>query len=373
MWINSLPIYILYYFFPFVSILCKQMGMELPNYEPFWILLLVVSPFIACKWSIKKRHFIFLSVVMIAILFKYVVPILYVSDDRIVYRALIMDGKWFIYLLWVVLWINLIGYPPVKVFYKAGIFFSKLFIIYSIFLFVKNGLDIRPGIIDEANYDGLMILIPFCFVKTVKGCLKDYIIVILATLCTGSRTGIVSLVFVLSIIVLDTRPKLIGLFVPLVIGLVISIFTFRGFKSIETIDRYVFFEQAAVYFQHTDINKILFGTFPGVSLNMPVLRSFGWYIREFEGKNDIIGIFPFYFHSTYIRLAMTWGLPTLFSILVYLVVVFFRVRYLPLKLLIAIVLLQSVALSTMTLTNVSAILFLSIFAAINARKQLCNY
>lgn len=368
MYLCNLPIYILYYIFPFISIFFIQLGFGNPNYEFFWVSLLILSPWLSTQWEIDKKHFFLLLIISIAFFLKYIIPYTYIKED-IVLRALVMDGKWIIYVILSILWVNFTKTPSIKTLYSAGIFFSKVYIIYSILLFIKQGISVRPSIIGEANYDGLLILIPFCFIKETKGRFKDYLLFSIATLCTGSRTGIITLFILLTIITLKSRPKLVLLFIPIIISLIIGIFTFRGFSSIESIDRFVFFSQAFAFFQNTDWKNLLFGAYPGTSLNMPVLDSFGWYIGEFEGKNNIVGIFPFYFHSTYIRLAMTWGIPFLSFFLLYLVIKLLKNKYLPIKLLITIILLQSISLSTMTLTNVSFILFLAILIAIKANKS----
>lgn len=366
---NHFPIYSVYYCFSCISFILRVWGIQ-PNYEPYWILLFIIMPFVASNRMINKQNLLFLFVILIAFTLKYILPFLYVSMSDIAYRALLIDGKWIIYILLVVLWGEFVGYPSIRVLYRAGVFFSKIFIVFSILRFATVGLNIRPGLIGEANYDGLLILIPFCFIKSMQGGFKDYIVFFIGTLCTGSRTGIVCMFVLLTIIIGETRPKFMCFFIPIVIGFIVAIFTFRGFNSIESIDRYIFYEQAITYFQNADVNSILFGSFPGTKFDMPVLNSFTWYISKFEGENNINGIFPFYFHATYIRLAMTWGLPILFFIILCVIFRYFKIKYLPLRLLIIVALLQSVALSVLTLVNVSAILFFAIFMAIRASKTV---
>ena len=108
---------------------------------------------------------------------------------------------------------------------------------------------------------------------------------------------------------------------------------------------------------------------PGIGLDISVLNEFSWVVDVFEENNDIIGVFPFYFHATYIRMALTWGVPFLFISLLYLLVCFFSIQYLPLKLFVLIVILFSTSLSILTLTNVSFVLFLSLFIMLDIKRK----
>lgn len=149
----------------------------------------------------------------------------------------------------------------------------------------------------------------------------------------------------------------------------VFIFIFRGYSSIETIDRYAFFYQVIIFFQSSDLNTFLFGVYPGIGLDISVLNEFSWVVDVFEENNDIIGVFPFYFHATYIRMALTWGVPFLFISLLYLLVCFFSIQYLPLKLFVLIVILFSTSMSILTLTNVSFVLFLSLFIMLDIKRK----
>lgn len=365
--LRDFPIQVLFYVLALWSVFFQLLGIDVPNFESVWLLLLFLLPFLSIKRSFNLRHFLFVFILFVVVVIKYLVPVFFVHQDFIS-RALIMDLKWLIYLLFAIGWVNLIGYPSERTLYKSGLFFAILYIIHSVCCWTLHGNFVRPYIFGEANYDGLLMLIPFCFIREVKPRWIDYVVFFIATLCTGSRTGLVTFFTLLLTMSIYVRPKLLILLIPVSVGLVFWTFMQRNFTSIDAIDRYVFFAQAFIFFQYSDWDTIIFGVFPGVSLDMPILDSFEWYIEKFEGKNNIIGIFPFYFHSSYIRLAMTWGLPLVLIIIVGSCRLFFRTKYLPLKLLIILALLQSISLSTLTLTNVSVLFFLALLMALRSHK-----
>lgn len=366
--LKDLPIYLVYYIFPFISIPFRILENRGVNYEIIWILLFLVST-LCVNRMMKKNFLIILLCLFFIVVYKYVYPFFYISGEDVYLKALIIDGKWIFYLILALLWVNNIGLPRKETLYNAGVFFSKIFIIYSMYIFSVWGYDARPGILGEANYDGLLMLLPFCFINDMGGKYKDYILFFVAIVCTGSRTGIIAVLFLVLLILKYKCPKFLIVAVPVVLSLMVFIFIFRGYSSIETIDRYAFFYQAIIFFQSSDLNTFLFGVYPGIGLDISVLNEFSWVVDVFEENNDIIGVFPFYFHATYIRMALTWGVPFLFISLLYLLVCFFSIQYLPLKLFVLIVILFSTSLSILTLTNVSFVLFLSLFIMLDIKRK----
>lgn len=368
--LKNIPIYLVCYIFPLISIPFLLQGYDRIDYEIVWIVLFFISA-LCMNRMIKKNVFVILLCLFFAVLFKYICPLI-VQYNQVYFRALMIDGKWIVYLVLTLLWVNNIGYPSEKVLYKAGVFFSKIFIMYSIYCYCKFGFDARPGVLGEANYDGLLMLIPFCFIEDMGGKFKDYFLFFIAVLCTGSRTGVIAILLLILMILKSKHPKSIILFLPIVVSLIIAIFIFRNYSSMENIDRYVFFYQAIVFFFDSDLKTFLFGVYPGIGMDITIINGFNWVVNVFEDSNDIVGVFPFYFHATYIRMALTWGVPFLIIALFSVLTCFFRVKYLPLKLIILILLLYSFTLSVLTLTNMSIMFFLSVFMMIRINRSLNN-
>ena len=128
----------------------------------------------------------------------------------------------------------------------------------------------------------------------------------------------------------------------------------RGITDINDVDRFIFFAQFFEYVKDSSWSSVLLGVFPGQAMSfVEVLPSFEWYISKFENMNNILGCYSFYFHSTYIRLAIVWGLPLVIGLIVLLVRIYMKTSYLPMKQLIVLFLIQSISLSSLTLATVS--------------------
>lgn len=365
--INDYPIKLLFYVFPFISIISFFIGIRIVNYDIFWIAFFLFIIINCRKFKIIKGHYYFLLTILLLTFIKYIIPIPFIKD--IYAKALIMDAKWIIYLIISILWVNRFGFPNISVIYKGGIFFAKLYILFSIYIFLVYGFDRRFGILNEANYDGFMILIPFCFIQEMKGTKKEYLIFIIATLCTLSRTGIACLLIITFYQILKTKPYYIIFAFPLLLLAVAGAFMLRGGHSSNNLDRFLFFAQAYMFFSENGLSSICLGSIPGKSLDMSIIPAFQWHIDTFENMHNIKGIFPFYFHSAYLRIALTWGLPITLITITAIILTFFKSPTIGLKKLCILILIQSISLSTLTLANVSILLFLTFLSAIKKRNM----
>lgn len=369
---KELPVYVMFYVFPILSFISRINEDGAINYDPFWIgmlALLLLKLLLRGYLQLKKQHAIFLLILLFFVALKYIVPWGYNNDLYL--KASMMDGKWVIYIVFTILWVNLYGYPTVEKMYKAGVFFSIVYIIKAL-LTLATGNDLsREGLLLEANYDGFMILIAYCFSTEVKNKKKWEIgVLLLATFLTLSRTGFASLFAIWIIKSLKRNIFLILLIVPVIMVIIHYGISMRGTASVENLDRFVYWEQAFVAFKHEDVWEYILGNTPGRSLEMPVIPGFAWTIGLFEEMRNLRGIYPFMFHSTYLRLAFTWGIPVAILFVAYLVKKFVKAKYTPLKLLCLITLIQCFSLSALTLPNVSILLFLSFMIALKKDAEL---
>jgi hypothetical protein len=153
--------------------------------------------------------------------------------------------------------------------------------------------------------------------------------------------------------------------IPILLVLVLIGFSLRGAQSAEHLDRFMYWEQAFILFYNSDPIHLLCGFTPGKALDMDVLPDFQWTIDMFDEARGIDGIFPFMFHSAYLRIAITWGIPMAVAYAMTLLIKFFRTKNVPLRELCMITLIQGFSLSTLTLPNVSILLFLCFFMTKN--------
>lgn len=227
----------------------------------------------------------------------------------------------------------------------------------------------REGILMESNYDGFMILMGFCLIDKYKGSKIDWLIFIFATLLTFSRTGLVAMILMLIYRAVRRNILYIVPLVPIFIGFIFLVVYFRGHESIENFDRFVFYNQAFVYFSETSIWNVLLGSTPGVSLKMSIDGVFQWYIDVFEDLRNLRGIYPFYFHSTYLRLALTWGILGFLAYSFFFIYKFLSSKIISMRYFCLLILVQSISLSVLTLQNVSVLFFMMLLLLISEEKK----
>ena len=105
----------------------------------------------------------------------------------------------------------------------------------------------------EANYDGYMILMVYCFSDVVKG--KKWwwnAIIILTTLLTFSRTGWASFFAIMALKLFKKNILYVILLTPIVLVLIEVGADLRG-ESVQNMDRFVYWKQAIIYFRETSV------------------------------------------------------------------------------------------------------------------------
>ena len=366
---REFPFWAMFCLFPFISIITwVTKGQDIVNYDLFWIpftaLLCVYTVFQVKSWSKKYTKYIFLFATLC--LLKYVIPI---GGGHISLNASLMDGKWFVYLLATALWIYNFGTPRIDRVYRYCIFFCCIYICKALYMIATGTLS-RAGVLMEANYDGFMVLMIYCFSCVVKDKKKwwDWLI-ILTTLLTFSRTGWASLFVIFCYRIFKKNILYLLLLLPIVYFLIQLGADLRG-ESASNMDRFVYWRQAFLYFEETSLSNVLLGSTPGVALKIHIIPEFAWTVSNFEEMRNLSGVYPFMFHSTYLRLAITWGIFGTLAYLFVFVKYFFKSKYMPLKYLCLITLIQSFSLSALTLQNVSFLLFVLLVMAWNEDYKL---
>lgn len=369
---RDFPIWLMFCIFPFISIFAWLSSKGEVNYDYVWgpalPLLIGYCIFFMRKRFFRKSYIIFFLILSFFIIIKYVVPW---NSMQISLVASVMDGKWVVYLAFALLWIDTFGYPDVNKIYKYCLFFSIIYILKALYMILSGHLT-REGLLLEANYDGFMILIVYCFRSIPSNNQKWWkdAIFILATLLTFSRTGYACLFAMLIYKALKRNILYLLIILPFAFIAIYFGYSIRGGQSANNLDRFVYWSQALVYFKQTNWTTLFFGSAPGKSLEMPILPEFYWTVENFDEIRNLNGIFPFMFHSTYLRLAFTWGIFIAFVYLIYLIIKILKSKYRPMVYLCILVLIQSFSLSALTLPNVSLLLFMLFLTALHQEKCL---
>lgn len=370
-YVANYPLYIVYYLLPLISAAFRVMGHDKINYEFLWMAVLPFFVFIFLKAKLPRWCLNTMFVVIGLTVIKYIAPIFWTSN--IVLRALVMDYKWIYYLILSSLWCGYLGQINTRVLYKCGRNFAIFYNLFILLMTLKNGYDRGNGaLLDECNYDCYLMLIPFCFIKKESETKWDYLVFILAALLSTSKTSVFVIFFLLFYPYYErSKHKLFYtvLFLALLAAWVSYFLLIAGNTEFEDIDRVTYFAQFFSYLSETSWIHWLFGYFPGVSMQLKVLTCFEWNLENFEEMNGFVGCFPFYFHSTYMRMAIVWGvIPTVIGV-AYLIGLFSRCNYYPLKNLILLLLLESISLSTLSLVNVSFIYMITIISTLLEYKK----
>lgn len=369
---REFPFWAMFCLFPVISIAVWQItGNEVVNYDVFWIPFCAVLSFYGLfrQTLILKGQVKVYLVIGLLVMMKYVIPW---NNENISLTASLMDAKWLIYLFTAIVWLNSFGSPRIEKIYKYCVFFCFIYIAKAFYMILTGQLS-RSGVLMEANYDGYMILMVYCFSDVVKG--KKWwwnAIILLTTILTFSRTGWATLFAIMTLKLLKKNILYVILLIPVVFVLIYIGIELRG-ESVQNMDRFVYWQQAFIYFKETTIYNVLFGSTPGISLKMHILPEFMWTMENFEEMRNLQGVFPFMFHSTYLRLAITWGVIGALLYPTMLVYKFIKGKYTPLKLLCLITLIQSFSLSALTLQNVSFLLFVLFISSWQHNNRIEKY
>ena len=363
---KDVPIGLMFYCFPLISIVARIGGRGQLNYDYFWVPALAFALLFSIGAKYRKSFVILLACIGVLCFLKYFIPLLLV--EKVQWRPWLMDCKWIVYLLFSVFWINRFGLPSGKHIYEGSLFFSKVYIIYAIYLLINNQLS-REGILMEANYDGFMILMGFCWIDQFRKGKYDLLIFLTATFLTLSRTGFVAISILLIYKVARRNVLWLIPMTPVVLFFVYLAVMMRGSSTVENLDRFVFYYQTYIYLTWTSVDNVLLGCTPGVSLDMPIADGFQWYIDNFENMRNVRGIYPFYFHSTYLRLVMTWGIFGCLLFFLFFVRRLYTARNNTMRYFCVLVLVQSFSLSVLTLQNVSVLFFMMLFALMSIEKK----
>ena len=161
----------------------------------------------------------------------------------------------------------------------------------------------------EVNYEAFLLLISICILLSQQTLNKKQLLLIFIGLFASmSRTGILSALVILFVSknVSTTYKLVFGLLASFL--MVVSFFVRElDYSSIDSFDRYWMWAMTIEMFSHNPIGLLIgFNPFsPLPIVNIPPQLS--WLFNsQMEGK-EWGGLYPFVFHSMWLRLVTTWG------------------------------------------------------------------
>lgn len=325
---SVLPIFFCYFIFPISFILVGAAdGVFFRNWIDIFWLLFGFSTFLIFVYRYRTLNFILFGFVILTVMMFSLSIVGYVFEfsPKVVF---IMEAKPFFYLMVSILIFKVSGGPRPEIFCLmgvclSGILVAEVFINYLIFGFLA-----RPIGSGEVNYDAALLCLSLVYALSSRFLSRKYVpFLLLGLVASLSRTGLLAACVVL--LFAKTVPFVVRLvMVGAAVSAVVLSFIVRGLDigAIEGLDRYWMWQSAILYFYNNPVITSLV-LFPGAPLDVsiPDPVSALW---EYQQQNlDISGIFPFHFHSMWLRLSLSWGwLPVILIFLTLLYLFFYRKR-----------------------------------------------
>lgn len=318
-------------------------GHRLRRFSDFvMIFFAIFIPMFAFKWHIATDHpyYIFFAKV-----------------------PFMMEMKPIFYFLVAILTINIYGPPSLNIFELCVRYFAVL-IIMDFCIRIALGHHSRPAILDESNYDNLIVMAGFISYLRMKNGKYDGFIVLylLATLASQSRTGMACFAVIFMLNNLNARGMLYLMFAPIVLVVFYLIAMDRGGEgTVEDIDRFRMWKSYfSVFANEAGWLERIWGFFPGVPIRLydPDIQYF------IETQTEKIlgekGLHPFNYHGMWLRIVSTWGIA---GCIFYTMAVFLSVKKDRSGIsFIGLVFLQGISMGVFYLSTVSFILIMFVFA-----------
>ena len=259
------------------------------------------------------------------------------------------------------------GTPTPDLFVRYGSWLGLLLAAECIVRSAFAGGLIRAVVAGEVNYDAALLVLSLCFALAQPKRWRWHILAIfVGLLATMSRTALAS---ALLIVVLTSRLSIPAKSLMVAFGLASAAFSFayrsQSLGDLSTLDRvWMWIAGIDLLTKHPD--AILFGFPTGQPLPVThIPEAIRWIWVGEQGASDSNGVFPFHFHSFWLRSIMTWGLvTTVAAIAALLLPVYRRDRVLAIRLTLFL-LVEGMTMGLFYLSNVAVPLLLS-FATVTA-------
>lgn len=308
-------------YIPFAFLVINHLGLIKAKviYDAFWFCIFCFGGFLLfhIKVMVNKITFLLISILLAMLLITFTKYCI-LSPPKITgqYFQLVPFLKEYkvpFYISVVTLIVTLDKKMNIYDFEVAGQCFAILVILNFFICVLLYGLPIRPGLIDEANYDNLIILL--AYVARIKrvGIKRDSYsaIIVLATFMSQSKTGLICL---LILIVINLKQKeLFKVLIPIIIiaGVSLLIISSRlqrsSVKSFDDVDRVRMLNSFVSVQKRATIQQTLIGYTPGYPLRM-FDPNLAYFIKSQVESKGGVGLHAFNFHGMWFRLISSWGI-----------------------------------------------------------------
>jgi len=371
--VSSLPLFISYILFPAVFILTRNAGVELTrNWLDALALAIGLFALLTVIFRGKVRlHARFKLICAASVsFFAFIVILRFGSSFFYGLNAVpfVMELKPVVYLAVALLWVSAFGNISPRQFKSYGAWLGVIMVADLFLEAALAGHFVRPRGSGEPNYDAFLLLISLCvfFADDSKGQRGALVLIFIGLLATFSRTALVTagvIVFIFSRIGVT---KKVLLAVVCVLFVVLS-FMLRDLPldAIESMDRYWMW-YSGIDLLVTHPNEAMWGFPAGARLPVDIPAALEWLWNSQQEGWGVSGVFPYHYHSFWLRAAITWGLvPVFLLLLASLMVLTGRKFPIYSKSLVLLIFLEGLTMGVFYLSNVALPLFFAIGLAIS--------
>jgi hypothetical protein len=219
-----------------------------------------------------------------------------------------MELKPLAYLLLCTLFLSRVSAPSAQDFCHFGTVLALLLITEAVVYGLLAGSIVRPLGSGEVNYDGALLCLALVFAGSDRFLARRYGWWIWAGIVVSlSRTSLVAALLVL-LFSPAFRPHVRILMGSVAAMAVLVSFTTRGLpmEALEDIDRYWMWVIGIMHFLDSPMATAI-NLFPGAPVDVVVPEALRQLWTDQQEGADVVGVYPFQFHSLWLRLALTWG------------------------------------------------------------------
>ncbi|MDY7001764.1 MAG: hypothetical protein SVS15_08290, partial [Thermodesulfobacteriota bacterium] len=313
--LSAIPLFAAYIAYP-LAVYAERL-LDIPvarNWiDALWLVLLFLALLLGLqrqKLALRKSlGLIFamcMAVIALVAVFKFGAPLMHSKITAVPY---LMELKPLYYLAVSMAWFFAFGPPKPRDFVRFGLWLAAFLILEFCLGRLVSDLPLRPYGSGEVNYDACLLLISLCMATTAEqSSRKTKIWIFLGIAATLSRTATAAAAVVL-LLSPNTRAWKKILMVSACAGAFALSFTLREIpaQGLESLERYWMW-LAGIDLVAKNPVQGLFGFTAGLPLPARTPDAlFGLWLAQ-QRTWEISGIFPFHFHSFWLRAVLTWGL-----------------------------------------------------------------
>ena len=314
---RAFPLSVAYVLFPGVMLIGRLLDMPLPRnlVEALWISLAVLAlAVILVRRAISLRSsgpaaamLIAMAGVITLLFVRLVVPLS--MGREVEWIPLAMELKPVFYLLIAMLWIWAFLPPKPGDFVRAGMALGALILSEIVIVSIWEGAIVRPRGSGEINYDACLLLLSalFAFERASAWRFLGTWVIMLALLATFSRTAMLAMV---AIFLFGGRGWVLAKIAVVAVAgaFIVGSFLIRELPldALNRLDRYWMWASAFDLLTTNPWSALL--GFPlGASLPVEAPRYLAsLWAAQAEGWG-VEGVFPFNYHSFWLRVIIDWG------------------------------------------------------------------